>query len=74
LADPPTDGRHVHEQLGGFAMCALSPAEDEQVSAHMAQCDECAADYLELTEVLSALTLVTEADVTDPPAPDEAGT
>jgi hypothetical protein len=72
MTDPAADGRHVHEQLGGFALRALGPDEDERVAAHLARCDECTDDYLEVADMLSLLTLASEDDVIDEPTSDEA--
>ena len=39
---------HVREDLGGYVLDALEPAEREAVSAHLGTCRECAAEYARL--------------------------
>ncbi|MGW2561399.1 zf-HC2 domain-containing protein [Streptomyces sp. NPDC001514] len=54
-------------QLGAYVMGALDPADDALVSAHLGQCAECRAAYLDIAEVPSMLTLFTEEDLLDEP-------
>jgi hypothetical protein len=39
---------HVREDLGGYVLDALEPAERAAVSAHLGTCRECAAEYARL--------------------------
>jgi len=39
---------HVRDDLGGYVLGALEPAEREAVSAHLGTCRECAAEYARL--------------------------
>jgi anti-sigma factor RsiW len=39
---------HVREELGGYALGALEPAEHEAVAEHLARCPHCAAEYARL--------------------------
>ncbi|MFF9126305.1 anti-sigma factor family protein [Streptomyces sp. NPDC014889] len=48
--------------LGGYVLGALSPAESEQVRAHLATCDECRQEHAELAGLPELLATVTEAD------------
>ncbi|MEU7380660.1 MULTISPECIES: zf-HC2 domain-containing protein [unclassified Streptomyces] len=49
--------------LGGYVLGALSPAESEQVRAHLATCDACRQEHAELAGLPALLATVTEADV-----------
>ena len=40
-----TSCAHVREQLGGYVLGALDPAEHEAVSQHLAHCPVCAAEH-----------------------------
>jgi anti-sigma factor RsiW len=41
-------GEHVHEELGGYVLGALDPAERDAVAAHLAACPACAAEHARL--------------------------
>jgi anti-sigma factor RsiW len=60
---PPTEGFHVQMLLGAYVLGALSPDEDLRVSVHLQSCDVCTADYLELAEVPSLLSALSEEDL-----------
>lgn len=49
--------------LGAYVLGALSPAETEQVRAHLAECDECRAEHAELAGLPALLATVTAAEV-----------
>ncbi|OIK04443.1 anti-sigma factor family protein [Streptomyces monashensis] len=59
--------------LGGYVLGALSPAETEQVRAHLATCDACRAEYEQLAGLPALLATVTAAEAAGPavPAGDE---
>ncbi|WP_445529439.1 anti-sigma factor family protein [Streptomyces cyslabdanicus] len=48
--------------LGGYVLGSLSPAESEQVRAHLAVCDECRQEHAELAGLPALLATVTEAE------------
>ncbi|GHE12581.1 anti-sigma factor family protein [Streptomyces alanosinicus] len=48
--------------LGGYVLGALSPAETEQVRAHLATCDACRAEYEQLAGLPALLAMVTAAE------------
>jgi anti-sigma factor RsiW len=56
---------HFREELGGYALGALEPAEQEAVAEHLARCPHCAAEY----ERLAGLpALLAHADGLEIPA------
>jgi anti-sigma-K factor RskA len=61
-----SDHEELRNQLGAFALGALDPAEQAEVRAHLAVCDECAAEVRALRPVVDALARSTEP--VDPPA------
>jgi anti-sigma-K factor RskA len=61
-----SDHEELRNQLGAFALGALGPAEQAEVRAHLAVCDECAAEVRALRPVVDALARSTEP--VDPPA------
>ena len=46
---------HVREELGGYVLGALEPAEREAVAAHLARCPECAAEHARLAALPALL-------------------
>ncbi|MFG2848560.1 anti-sigma factor family protein [Kitasatospora sp. NPDC048296] len=48
--------------LGGYVLGTLSPAETEQVRAHLAECAECQAEHAELAGLPALLARVSEAE------------
>ncbi|KOG10274.1 hypothetical protein ADK34_35670 [Streptomyces viridochromogenes] len=63
---PPTGGSsHVRMLLGAYVLGALSAEEDRSVAEHLWHCEECGAEYLEMTETQSLLSLFSEADLLD---------
>jgi hypothetical protein len=38
-------GAHVRDELGGYVLGALEPAERDAVAAHLAACPDCRAEY-----------------------------
>jgi anti-sigma-K factor RskA len=61
-----SDHEELRNQLGAFVLGALAPAEEAEVRAHVAGCDECAAEVRALRPVVDALARSTEP--VDPPA------
>lgn len=49
---------HTRDLLGGYVRNGLSKRDNEKVSAHLDQCRQCTAVYLELTEVNSELAAI----------------
>jgi anti-sigma-K factor RskA len=62
-----SDHEELRSQLGAFVLGALSPAEEAEVRAHVAVCDECAAEVRALRPVVDALAWSVEP-VEPPPA------
>lgn len=52
----------IRFSLGGYVLGTLSPAETEQVRAHLAECDECRAEHAELAGLPALLAKVSEAE------------
>ncbi|MFJ5895862.1 zf-HC2 domain-containing protein [Streptomyces sp. NPDC093064] len=59
--------------LGGYVLGALSPAESEEVRAHLAVCDDCRHEHAELAGLPALLATVTEAEAGAAAADVEAG-
>ncbi|MFE0544042.1 anti-sigma factor family protein [Streptomyces sp. NPDC058891] len=59
--------------LGGYVLGALPPAEMEQVSAHLAECDECRAEHAQMAGLRALLSMVTESEVTGETVPAADG-
>lgn len=61
--------------LGAYVLKALTLEEDRTTADHLRECDECSAEYLEMTEAQCLLSLISEADLRDGledlPDPDE---
>jgi anti-sigma-K factor RskA len=60
-----TDHEDVRSQLGAFVLGALTPAEQAGVRAHLAVCDECAAEARALQPAADALAW--SVDPVEPP-------
>ncbi|MFE5581224.1 anti-sigma factor family protein [Kitasatospora sp. NPDC056531] len=65
----------IRLSLGGYVLGTLSPAETEQVRAHLAECAECQAEHAELAGLPALLARVSEAEAEAtgeaPPVPSE---
>jgi anti-sigma factor RsiW len=61
-----SEHEELRSQLGAFVLGALAPAEEAEVRAHLAVCDECAAEARALRPVVDALAW--SAEPIDPPA------
>ncbi|MGE7434044.1 MULTISPECIES: anti-sigma factor family protein [unclassified Kitasatospora] len=59
----------VRFSLGGYVLGTLSPAETEQVRAHLAECAECQAEHAELAGMPALLAKVSEAEAAGEAAP-----
>ncbi|MFF7356494.1 MULTISPECIES: anti-sigma factor family protein [Streptomyces] len=64
-----TDHDALRLALGGYVLGVLSPAETEQVRAHLAECDACRAEHAELAGLPALLATVTAAEAEGRPAP-----
>jgi anti-sigma factor RsiW len=58
---------HVREQLGGYTLGALEPAEHEAVAEHLARCPQCAAEQARLAGLPALLAHAEGLEI--PPAP-----
>jgi anti-sigma factor RsiW len=61
-----SDHEELRSQIGAYVLGALPPAEQANVRAHLAVCDECAAEARALRPAVDALAWST--DPVDPPA------
>src|SRR5215468_3558709 len=61
-----SEHEELRGQLGAFVLGALAPAEEAEVRAHLAGCDECAEEARALRPVVDALAWSVEP--VDPPA------
>src|SRR5262245_63555662 len=61
-----SEHEELRSQLGAFVLGALAPAEEAEVRAHLAECDECAAEARALRPVVDALAW--SVATVDPPA------
>jgi anti-sigma-K factor RskA len=61
-----SDHEELRSQLGAFVLGALAPAEQAEVRAHLAGCDECAAEVRSLRPVVDSLAWSVEP--VEPPA------
>jgi anti-sigma-K factor RskA len=61
-----SDHDELRSQIGAFVLGALAPAEQAEVRAHLAVCDECAAEARALQPAVDALAW--SAEPVDPPA------
>ncbi|MCQ4043806.1 anti-sigma factor family protein [Streptantibioticus rubrisoli] len=59
----------IRFSLGGYVLGTLTPAETEQVRAHLAECDECRAEHAELAGLPALLATVSEAEAAGAAAP-----
>src|SRR5262249_57070105 len=60
------DHEELRSRLGAFVLGALAPGEQAEVRAHLAVCDQCAAEVRTLRPVVDALALTVEP--VEPPA------
>jgi predicted anti-sigma-YlaC factor YlaD len=69
----PEPGRcgHVQLLLGAYVLGGLSPADEADVQAHLAQCAQCQAEYEELACVPSWLDLLKSEDADAGPGQPE---
>ena len=63
---------HVREELGGYVLAALEPAEREAVAAHLAGCPDCAAEHARLAGLPALLAHADGLEIpAAPPAVEE---
>jgi anti-sigma-K factor RskA len=60
------DHEELRSRLGAFVLGALAPGEQAEVRAHLAVCDQCAAEVRTLRPIVDALALTVEP--VEPPA------
>jgi anti-sigma-K factor RskA len=68
-------GAHVHEELGGYVLGSLDPAEMEEMRRHVAGCPHCGPESRDLSALPVLLDSIEPADVPPPtmsPAVEEA--
>jgi hypothetical protein len=58
----------VREELGGYVLGALEPAEREAISEHLAACPDCAAEHARLAALPSLLAHAEGLEIPAPPA------
>jgi anti-sigma factor RsiW len=58
----------VREELGGYTLGALEPAEREAVEEHLAQCRDCAAEQRRLAGLPALLAHAEGLEIPEPPA------
>ena len=51
-------GDHVREELGGYLLGALDPAEADHVRRHLERCEECSREHERLATVVPALSFL----------------
>jgi anti-sigma factor RsiW len=59
---------HVREELGGYTLGALEPAEREAVEEHLARCPDCAAEHARLAALPALLAHAEGLEIPAPPA------
>jgi Putative zinc-finger len=62
-------GAHVHEELGGYVLGSLDPAERDAVAAHLAECPICAAEHARLAGLPALLALAEHIENAPPLSP-----
>jgi anti-sigma factor RsiW len=69
--DPETTrvSETIRLALGAYVLGTLSPEEDEQVTAHLAECAECRAEHAKLAGLPALLATVSEAEAAGEAAP-----
>jgi hypothetical protein len=60
-----TGCEHVRQDLGGYVLGALEPAEAEAVREHLASCVQCAAEHARLADLPALLALADGLDAGD---------
>jgi hypothetical protein len=58
----------VREELGGYTLGALEPAEREAVEEHLARCRDCAAEQRRLAGLPALLAQAEGLEIPEPPA------
>jgi hypothetical protein len=58
---------HVREDLGGYVLGALEPAERDAVAAHLAVCQDCRAEYERLSGLPALLRPAEGLEIPDAP-------
>ncbi len=62
----------IREELGGYVLGALEPAEREAVAAHLARCPECAVEHARIAALPALLAHADGLEIpTAPPAVEE---
>jgi anti-sigma factor RsiW len=71
MAPEPGRSPHVQFLLGAYVLGGLSPADEADVQAHLAQCAQCRAECEELACVPSWLDLLKSEDADAAPGQPE---
>ena len=58
----------LREEIGGYVLGALEPAERDAVAEHLAVCPECAAEHARLAALPALLARADGLEIPDPPA------
>ena len=61
-----SDRDHVCEELGGYVLGALEPAEAEAVRAHLVRCPECSREHARLAGLPALLSLAGPGEPSGP--------
>ncbi|MCQ4079368.1 zf-HC2 domain-containing protein [Streptomyces sp. RB6PN25] len=63
------DHEAIRLSLGGYVLGTLSPAETQEVRAHLAECAECRAEHTKLAGLPTLLATISEAEAAGQAAP-----
>jgi hypothetical protein len=59
---------HVRDELGGFVLAALDPAERDAVAEHLSRCPDCAAEHARLAALPALLVHADGLEIPDAPS------
>lgn len=61
----------LREAVGAYLLGGLEPAEADEVSVHLSECESCRAEYAELADLVPLMALVTEQEAVHGPVRPE---